>query len=65
METTIIVAEFSSLEAATAYRKQHGGWLFLADTGEVIWFDAAHFTQSRVFDHRATHGLCGHMQSTL
>ena len=58
-DTTPKYAGFTSLYAATAWRSMHGGWLFVADTGDnVIWFDTSH-TPTPVMLHPATHGLSG------
>ena len=42
-----------------AYKRQQGGWIFHANNGQVIWFDASRFTPSKIFTHPATHGLSG------
>lgn len=51
-------AGFSTVEQALAHRASAGGWVFEADSGEVIWFRFG-LTASQVMLHRATRGLSG------
>ena len=53
-------AKFSSLDDALAYRKNHGGWIFLTEYSEAYWF-CLDFTPSRTFTSRMTKGLSGRL----
>jgi hypothetical protein len=50
--------EFTDIETARNWRAQHGGWIFAAETGEVIWF-ALGTTPTAIFLSRWTRGLSG------
>ncbi len=50
---------FDGLPKALAYKRQLGGWIFHANDGQVIWFDASRFTPSKIFAHPVTRGLSG------
>lgn len=56
----MLYAEFESLLDAQAYRRNHGGWIFVTDYCEAVWFPA-NFTPSRIFTHRATRGRSGRL----
>ena len=51
-------AGFSALADAKAWRAQNGGWIFIADTGETVWFSLA-FTPTPIMRHAAVRGLSG------
>lgn len=51
---------FSDLNEAARHRGNHGGWIFVADTGEVIWFSPI-FTPTSVITHPATRGMNGRL----
>lgn len=51
-------AGFATEAQAREWRAQHGGWIFTADTGAVIWFRFG-MTASQVMLHPATRGLSG------
>jgi hypothetical protein len=49
---------FAHLNGALVWRELNGGWIFEADTGEVIWF-STRFTPTPIMLHRVTRGLSG------
>lgn len=49
---------FESLNEALTFRCLHGGWIFHADEGPVIWF-RPEFTPSRIKGHPVIRGLSG------
>ena len=53
-------AEFETLLDAQIYRKNHGGWIFITDRSEAIWYSLT-FTPSMIFVHRATRGRSGRL----
>lgn len=50
--------QFESLIDAIAYRKNHGGWIFITEFNEAFWFNNE-FTPTRILLHRLTKGLSG------
>ena len=53
-------SEFDTLADAAAYRKQHGGWLFVGGTA-TWWFDAAVYTPSQILASAQTRGVSGEL----
>jgi hypothetical protein len=51
-------AGFTDLAEAIEWRKKYGGWIFKADTGDVLWF-CNRLMPSDIMRHRATRGLSG------
>ena len=54
-------AGFETLHDAAIYRHNHGGWLFVNDWNESVWFDAAFYTPTVILRHRAIRGQNGNL----
>ena len=53
-------AHFESLLDAQAYRKNHGGWIFLSEFGDAYWF-CLDYTPSRILGLKIISGLSGRL----
>ena len=49
-------AEFTSIQEAAVYRKQHGGWLAVIGETNAWWFDGACYTPSSIMTSKQTRG---------
>lgn len=61
MSTNFRSIEFSSLESAAKYRKQNGGWLFVAGVANAWWFDARCYTPLTILKSRQVKGMQGNL----
>jgi hypothetical protein len=57
-KTIMKCGQFETLTDAIAYRKNHGGWIFLTEFNEAFWFNSE-YTPTRILLHRLTKGLSG------
>ena len=56
----LVIAYFDELEAARTWRVERGGWIFVSDSGPVIWF-SLRFTPTPILLHPALRGMTGRL----
>ena len=56
----MISCEFKTAREAIEYAKKHGGWLYYRiEDGRTFWYDAAHYTMSKVLWSQKGSGYVG------
>jgi len=58
MVTGMVYAQFDNAPDAQAWRKEHGGWLFMVNDSCVLWY-CLKFTPSAIVVHHSNAGMDG------